>query len=905
MPFLYRASLNKWWFDDLYHLLFIVIGGRVAAAIWWFDREVVDGTVNAIGGGTIDAGRGLRRIQTGRVQNYALGHRDRADRDGRLVPAAGRPLMMDVSSIPLLSIIIFLPLVGAFVVGFGPASAARPVALTFALLAWVASLLLLVGYLPGRPGFQFVEVADWIPFFGIQYKVGADGLSVALVVLTTTLSWIAILASFKPIQTRIKEYMISFLVLEVGMIGVFVALDTFLFYIFWEIVLVPMYLIIGIWGGANRIYATIKFVLYTLVGSLLMLVAILATAYAYQVGHDGSWVGAFDFEALRAFAATGGFTDGLQLAAFLAFFLAFAIKVPMFPFHTWLPDAHTEAPTAGSVILAAIMLKLGAYGFIRFAVPLFPAAAQTFAPAIIVLSLIAIIYGAIVALVQPDLKRLVAYSSVSHMGFVTLGIFVFTEQGLQGAVLQMVNHGLITGALFLLVGVIYERTHDRTIAKMGGLAARNAGLRRDLRLLRVRLRRPPRAVGVRRRVPRPGRDVRGQPVRRRGRHVRDDPGRRLPAVHVPADRLRRAVRLPRGSRRPPDRHRAGRDPDPRAARRAGGGLRPPAGPPPEPLRQHRHRDARCRPARRGDRDPDRGHPCHGRARRGRHPGPDRLGDHATRGPRGRRHGRDDGVGRRGRPLSWQDFAIIAPLVAGILTACAIMVIDLIRPGRPAVAVASALIGLAITAGLTIAAGASPGSAFDGAYRVDALTTFLDLLFIAIIAMTVVFGPDYLVPRGLPVAEYATILVFAMTGAMLIAASTDLLVLFLGLELMVLPGYMLAAFHKTDAYSTEGAIKYFLLGSFSSAIFLFGLAFVWGLTGTTRVDEIAAALAADRRRDGAAVARPGHGPRVPDDRASPSRSPRCRSTTGRRTPTRARRPRSPATCRSCPRSARSR
>jgi NADH-quinone oxidoreductase subunit M len=382
---------------------------------------------------------------------------------------------VDVSNIPLLSIIIFLPLVGAIVVGFASASVARPIALGFALATWVFSLLLVVGFSASGPRgglFQYAEVADWIPFFGIQYKLGADGLAVLLVVLTTTLSWISILASFKPIQTRIKEYMISFLVLEVGMTGVFLALDTFLFYIFWEIVLVPMYLIIGIWGGSNRIYATIKFVLYTLVGSLLMLVAILATAYAYQAGHGGSWVGAFDFEALRAYAATGGFADALQIGAFLAFFLAFAIKVPMFPFHTWLPDAHTEAPTAGSVILAAVMLKLGAYGLIRFAVPLFPAAAQTFAPAIIVLSLIAIIYGAIVALVQPDLKRLVAYSSVSHMGFVTLGIFVFTEQGLQGAVLQMINHGLITGALFLLVGVIYERTHDRTIAKMGGLAAR-------------------------------------------------------------------------------------------------------------------------------------------------------------------------------------------------------------------------------------------------------------------------------------------------------------------------------------------------------------------------------------------------------------------------------------------------
>jgi NADH-quinone oxidoreductase subunit M len=380
---------------------------------------------------------------------------------------------VDITAIPILTIVTFLPLVGAIAVAAAPARYAKQLALGAALLTWVFSLLLVVGFsgTPERSGlFQYVVEADWIPLFGIQFKLGVDGLSLVLVVLTTTLSWISILASFSPIKERIKEYMVSFLVLEVGMIGVFVALDMFLFYIFWEIVLVPMYLIIGIWGGSNRIYATIKFVLYTLVGSLLMLVAILATAFAYQAAHAGSWAGAFDFEQLRAFATTTGFASGLQLAAFLAFFLAFAIKVPMFPFHTWLPDAHVEAPTAGSVILAAILLKLGAYGFIRFALPLFPDAAHTFAPAIIVLSLIAIIYGAIVALVQPDLKKLVAYSSVSHMGFVTLGIFVFNQQGMQGAILQMVNHGLITGALFLLVGVIYERTHDRTIAKMGGVA---------------------------------------------------------------------------------------------------------------------------------------------------------------------------------------------------------------------------------------------------------------------------------------------------------------------------------------------------------------------------------------------------------------------------------------------------
>ncbi len=372
------------------------------------------------------------------------------------------------------TLVTFLPLLGAIAVALVPASrptAVRRVALLFALAAWVVSLGLLAAYATGTAGFQFVDTYLWIPLFGIQYQVGVDGLSLVLVVLTTTLSWISILASFKPIQNRVKEYMIAFLVLEVGMIGVFVAMDLFLFYIFWELVLVPMYLIIGIWGGANRIYATIKFVLYTLVGSLLMLVAILATAFTYQAAL-GTWTGAFDVQVLTAFAGVGGFSPTFQFFAFGAFFLAFAIKVPMFPFHTWLPDAHVEAPTAGSVILAGVLLKLGGYGFIRFALPLFPDAAHTWAPAIIVLSLIAIIYGAIVALVQPDLKKLVAYSSVSHMGFVTLGIFVFQQQALQGAILQMVNHGLITGGLFLLVGVIYERTHDRTIAKMGGLASK-------------------------------------------------------------------------------------------------------------------------------------------------------------------------------------------------------------------------------------------------------------------------------------------------------------------------------------------------------------------------------------------------------------------------------------------------
>jgi NADH-quinone oxidoreductase subunit M len=376
-------------------------------------------------------------------------------------------------SVPWLSLVIFLPLIGALVIAFLPRDNLRLIrgmALATALATFAVSLIMVALFDPHAAGFQFKESVDWIPAFGIHYTVGLDGISLALVVLTTTLTAVSILASFAPIKTRVKEYMISFLILEVGMTGVFLALDMFLFYVFWELVLIPMYLIIGIWGGANRVYATIKFVLYTLVGSLLMLVAILGVAFTYQAAHGGSWAGAFDYETLLQFAP--GFDYTLQFFAFGAFFLAFAIKVPMFPFHTWLPDAHVEAPTAGSVILAGVLLKLGGYGFIRFAVPLFPqaAAGSFWQPLIIALSLIAIVYGAIVALVQPDLKKLVAYSSVSHMGFVTLGIFIFNVQGISGAVLQMVAHGLITGALFLLVGVIYERTHDRTIAKMGGLA---------------------------------------------------------------------------------------------------------------------------------------------------------------------------------------------------------------------------------------------------------------------------------------------------------------------------------------------------------------------------------------------------------------------------------------------------
>jgi NADH-quinone oxidoreductase subunit M len=367
-------------------------------------------------------------------------------------------------TLPVLSLVVFSPLLGVLALLFIPGDRHRLirwVALLFALVSLGFSLLLL-GYRVGGPEFQFREDYAWIPNFGMRYTMGVDGISVALVVLTTVLSVVAIIYSWPSIQTRVKEYYATMLLLMVGMLGVFVALDLFLFYVFWEISLIPMYLVIGIWGGPRRIYATVKFVIYTLVGSLLMLVAILAVAIAH-----GNATGTFTFsyETLRGFA----FTSQLQALAFIAFFLAFAIKVPMWPLHTWLPDAHVEAPTAGSIILAGVLLKLGGYGFLRYAVPLLPDAAKTYAPIIVGLALVAILYGALVSMVQPDLKKLIAYSSVSHMGFVMLGTFVFNAQGLQGAVFQMISHGVTTGALFLLVGVIYERTHDRLIAHMGGL----------------------------------------------------------------------------------------------------------------------------------------------------------------------------------------------------------------------------------------------------------------------------------------------------------------------------------------------------------------------------------------------------------------------------------------------------
>jgi len=374
----------------------------------------------------------------------------------------------------ILTIVTFVPLFGALLLLLVNKEKKRTIMLGATWIAgidFVLSLPLFFNFDAARGGFQFVERASWIPSIGVQYLLGIDGISLLLLLLTTFLGLISILSSWTAIQDRVKEYYVYMLVLQTGMLGVFVSLDFFLFYVFWEAMLVPMYFLIGIWGGPRRLYAAIKFFLYTLLGSVLMLLGILAL-YFYYPKAGGAAAGTFEITEL--IRVLGPLNDPawleLQKWIFLAFFVGFAIKVPMFPFHTWLPDAHVEAPTAGSVILAGVLLKMGTYGFVRFSLPLLPNATKHYLPWMLALSVVGILYGAMVAMVQKDWKKLVAYSSVSHLGFCMLGIFALNYKGIAGGVLQMINHGLSTGALFLIVGLIYERRHTRLIAEFGGLS---------------------------------------------------------------------------------------------------------------------------------------------------------------------------------------------------------------------------------------------------------------------------------------------------------------------------------------------------------------------------------------------------------------------------------------------------
>jgi NADH-quinone oxidoreductase subunit M len=369
--------------------------------------------------------------------------------------------------LPLLTLLVVVPLAGAALiamVGRDREALIHRLALAASLVVFALTLLLWARFDTASADFQFVERYRWIPLFGIDYFVGVDGISLFLIVLTGFLTPLALLSSWESIHKRVKAFAIFVLALEAAMLGVFMALDLFLFYVFWDAMLVPMYFLIGIWGYDNRVYAAIKFMLYTMAGSVLMVVGILALGYYH--GTAGG-TGAPSFDLLRLYQLD--IPRALQFWGFLAFALAFAIKVPIFPFHTWLPDAHVQAPTAGSVILAGVLLKIGTYGLVRFAFPLFPDAALYFAPYLGIAAVIGIIYGALVAMVQPDLKKLVAYSSVSHLGFVALGISAMNVQGVQGAVYQMLAHGVSTGALFLIVGMLSDRRHTRLIAEFGGL----------------------------------------------------------------------------------------------------------------------------------------------------------------------------------------------------------------------------------------------------------------------------------------------------------------------------------------------------------------------------------------------------------------------------------------------------
>ena len=371
----------------------------------------------------------------------------------------------------ILSTVVFLPILFALIITLWPQkSSLKPIALGFSLAHFIFSLILFRDFDPTTAQLQLVERHMWIPKFGIQYFLALDGISFWLILLTTFLAPLIILASWKSIEEKVRGFLVCFFVLQTAMLGSFLAFDAILFYIFWELSLIPMYFIVGIWGGSRRIYATVKFFIYTMAGSVLMLVAIIYMMYLTQQAFGQMSSSLLDFYKLNI-PFIGNEFFSMQTLLFFAFALAFAIKVPLFPLHTWLPDAHVEAPTPGSVVLAGVMLKMGTFCYIRWVLPLFPEASEYWSWIFVLLGVIGIIYGALVAMVQPDIKKLVAYSSVSHMGYIIIGLFAMNHQGLQGGLYQMLNHGISTGALFILIGMIYERTHSREISQYGGLAS--------------------------------------------------------------------------------------------------------------------------------------------------------------------------------------------------------------------------------------------------------------------------------------------------------------------------------------------------------------------------------------------------------------------------------------------------
>src|SRR5436309_378720 len=576
--------------------------------------------------------------------------------------------------LPMMTILIFLPLAAAIVVAAidrKKTGALYGVGLAGSLAALAMAAVVFVRVDPDQAALQFVERTAWIPSAGVSYHIGVDGISLPLVMLTAVIMPLALLSAWGSVAERVKEFVFSMLVLETALLGPFLAADLVLFYVFWEAVLIPMYFIIGLWGGPRRSYAAVKFVLYTMAGSALMLVAII-TLYL----HSGAQVGArtFDLAQLRQLRVA----MPLQAWLFGAFALAFAIKVPVWPLHTWLPDAHVEAPTAGSVVLAAVLLKMGTYGFLRFLLPLFPQATLQFAPLLSALAILGIIYGVIVSWAQPDVKRLVAMSSVSHLGLVTLGAFVMTVPAMQGSLLQMVNHGISTGGLFLIVGVLYDRTHSRLLGDYGGVAALMPRLA-PLALIVV-----------------------------------------LSSLALPGTNgFVREFLILLGTFRP------------------------------NPL----------------------------------------YAALAT-----------SGVILSAVYLLWMYHRVMHGPLAAL--------------------------------GTTLTAGADPRPAFAGMYVRDALTRVMQATALLAVLLAQWLSGEYVERTGLETGEYYALMLVAALGAMLMAASSDLIMLFLGLETLSIPLYVLAAFARTDLRSQEAGLKYFLLGAFGTAFFLYGIALLFGATGST-------------------------------------------------------------------------
>ena len=638
---------------------------------------------------------------------------------------------------------------------------------------------------------QFRETHAWIPALGITYALGVDGISALFVFLTALLGWICVLASWVAIDRKVKEFMVSLLVMQTLMLGVFAALDLFLFYVFWEAMLIPMYLIIGVWGGDGRVYAAFKFFLYTLAGSVVFLVGVIVLYF--QGGET------FDILALMAH----DYPFAVESWLFFAFLIAFAVKVPMVPVHTWLPDAHVQAPTAGSIILAGVLLKMGAYGFLRFSLPMLPEASVHYATLMLALSVVAIVYGGLLALAQDDLKKLVAYSSISHMGFVTLGIFALNGQGVEGAILQMFNHGITTGALFLFVGLIYERTHTRSIADYGGLMKAAPVYTVFLALFTLSsMALPGTNSFVGELLVLTG--TFGANLALGGAAVL---GALLGAAYLlgmyrrvalgPA-RVGAAVR--HLGRRPP---RAGGDPAAGRVRALGRALS-------QAVPRH--------------------HPRLG-------------GAPAATGPR---------AGGRG-PVTpdalLQSILASLPEIIVVTGACVLLIAGLFVPeGRGHLLVAASLAVVAAAAAATLALAGEVRPGYSGMFVVDGFASFFKLLFYLATALTLLLSRRYAEIERIEKGEYYVLLLFALAGMMIMASATDLLSIYVGLELMALATYVLTGFVRQERRSNEAALKYVILGGVSTGIFLYGVSLIYGLTGTTQLDALAASLAGAAPRD---------------------------------------------------------